>query len=424
MIINIILLIFILLTIYLISNYDNLKIKLMNYLIILRGITTTNCFWWNLSDKLLDDGSGINLYNNYKKKYGDFVPTIMFGKKIYIVTNIDYIKIILKNSPNIFGVGLLKKKFFKSFMEKNVGVSEGCQWKHRRNINEKTLSTGTIPKYYEEYDDYTKLLISEIKNKKEININDMNDIGKKMCSLIVFGKYKIDDFVFDMFSTANINFFNNTNSKKMDKIRSFMKNEIENPKNKSLIKIYKSYDNDIEEIIHQIPHFMFPIIGLYTTTIPRLLCLLFNSPQNIMKIQDDPSHLRKCVLETLRLNNPVITTFRTLLKDYNFDNKYFFKKNDQFLILNNPILREKYFDDPNKFYPERWNKNSEKSFYSISFNQGPQMCPGKEFAIYLCETFILNFIELFKNNKIQTIKIDMNNVPQMINPCDILFNVK
>ena len=38
------------------------------------------------------------------------------------------------------------------------------------------------------------------------------------------------------------------------------------------------------------------------------------------------SYLRKCILETLRLNNQVITTFRTLTQDFSFDEKYSFKK--------------------------------------------------------------------------------------------------
>ena len=45
-------------------------------------------------------------------------------------------------------------------------------------------------------------------------------------------------------------------------------------------------------------------------------------------------------------------------------------KNDQLLILNNPILRNKeFFKDSNKFVPERWNKEMEEDYYSISFNE-------------------------------------------------------
>ena len=138
LLLKIIILLFILVYIY----YNQIKIILLNLLTILRGIITINCKWWNISDKIMDDSSGINLYNYYKNKK-DFAVTYMFGEKIYLVTNNKYQKIILDNSPNIFNVGKLKYKFFKSFMAKNVGVSSGCPWKYRRNLNEKILDTGT-----------------------------------------------------------------------------------------------------------------------------------------------------------------------------------------------------------------------------------------------------------------------------------------
>ena len=83
--------------------------------------------------------------------------------------------------------------------------------------------------------------------------------------------------------------------------------------------------------------------------------------------------------------------------------KYSFKKGTQFLILNNPVLREKeYFENPNKFIPERWTPEMEQSYYAISFNQGPQRCPGKELAIYLNKTIpqIIAVTKTFPSNKI------------------------
>jgi cytochrome P450 len=127
----------------------------------------------------------------------------------------------------------------------------------------------------------------------------------------------------------------------------------------------------------------------------------------------------------VRLNNPVNTTFRTLLRDYTFDEKHSFKKGTQFLIANNPVLREKeFFDKPNQFIPERWTPEMEKSYYAISFNQGPQRCPGKELVIFLCQSFLYNFVKLKKidhNTQIDTIEIDTNYIPQIINPCTIYF---
>ena len=87
---------------------DEMNIWLMNRIIILRGILAPSCFWYKVSDFILGDGSGIDFYNKYKEKYGDFAPTEMFGEKIYLVTNNKFIKIILDKSPNTFTVGKLK----------------------------------------------------------------------------------------------------------------------------------------------------------------------------------------------------------------------------------------------------------------------------------------------------------------------------
>ena len=118
--------------------------------------------------------------------------------------------------------------------------------------------------------------------------------------------------------------------------------------------------------------------------------------------------------------NPLITTFRTLTKDYSFDEKYHFKKNTQFLILNNPVLREKeFFENPNAFNPNRWNKTMEQSYYAISFNQGPQRCPAKELVIFLTQSFIYNMFKVMDVQKIKVKKIDLTNVPQVLNPCEV-----
>ena len=136
-------------------------------------------------------------------------------------------------------------------------------------------------------------------------------------------------------------------------------------------------------------------------------------------------YLRKCIMETVRLINPLVTTFRTLLRDYTFDTKYSFKKGTQFLILNNPVLREQeFFDKPNQFIPERWTREMENSYYSISFNQGPQRCPGKELVIFLCQSFIYNLVRTLNirhTTQINTISINTDYVPQTISPCKIYF---
>lgn len=426
------------------------KLWLLNRTIVSRGILAPNCNWFQISDLLIkDDSSGVKLYNNYKHKYGDFAETYMFDEKIYLVTNNKYIKYILDNSPDLFSVGNLKKTFFKSFMSKNVGVSSGCPWKKRRHMNEIALDTERLHRYASKYnnDIYTELL--KWKPYSNLDFNDFQKFGNTMVANVIFNVSSINESVFTIFSEANTpEVFHNPNFKINPNIfNAYIKTlnyYIDHPNEKSLVKLCLSVSNNREEIIHQIPHFIFPINGLFITTIPRLLLLLCNHPNSFKKVVDEIyslnknkyeneetvakiynlTFLRKCILETLRLNNPVITTFRTLEKDYTFDKKYSFKKGTQFLILNNPILRDPdYFKEPNRFIPERWTDEMEKSYYSISFNQGPQRCPAKELAIFLAQSFIYNFV-LVKNigkTQIITKQINTENSPQVMNPCKISF---
>ena len=447
MVYNIIIILILFVIIYMFINREHFKVTLLNQLVVLRGILAPNCAWYSISDMLLSDGAGVNLYNNYKQKYGDFVPTYMFGTKIYIVTNNKYIKTILYNSPHLFNVGKLKKTFFKSFMAKNVGVSSGCPWKRRRYVNEMALVTDRLHIYAEKYNNDIKNQIIKWKKKSEVEYADFLKLGKIMVAKIVFNTNYINNDVFKIFSEANsTEVFYNPNFKINPKIYNnylkILNHYMDKPNKKSLIALCMMATDDKEEVLHQIPHFIFPIVGLFVATIPRLLLLLCNHEHVFKKVIQEVysineytinnyeniyrlRFLRKCILETLRLNNPVITTFRTLGEDYTFDNKYSFKKGTQFLILNNPVLREKeFYEQANKFIPSRWTPEMEQSYYAISFNQGPQRCPGKELAIYLAQIFIYNLIKIKKIGKTQNIisdEINTNNISQVLNPCNIKF---
>ena len=427
------------LLIALIFNNEFIQINIMTNLVILRGLVSPSCFWYKISDLFFKDGSGINIYNKLKNKYGDFAKVNIFNTEFYLVTNINYIKIILDNSPNLFNVGTLKKKFFSSFMSKNVGISSGCPWKNRRQINNYALDNEKIHRYSNIYNIFFKNITKL--NKKIIDFNVLSTISKKTMCKVIFNadSSEINDDVIKLFYEAN-NLSAFYNKLKIDNtIFKNYKNTLyyylNNPRKHSLVNLCLQITKNKEEIYHQIPHFIFPILGLFITSIPRLLCLLCNHLDIFQKILIEISsndlynlkYLRQCILETLRLNNPVISLFRTLEKDIRFDKNNKFKKGTEFLILTNPILRNKeYFKTPNRFIPERWDKKMEDNYYSMSFSQGPQKCPGKEIAIFLIQCFVFNLIknnniniDNFKCNK----KLDIKNIEQVINPCDIIFTI-
>jgi len=224
----------------------------------------------------------------------------------------------------------------------------------------------------------------------------------------------------------------------------YLDEQIKNPKQLSLVHRGIMYENNFDEILHQIPHWIFPIVGTVSMSFPRLLLVLNNHPHILSNLIDELknsdlneassiynlSYLRKCILEMLRLNNPVVTTFRNLLKDYNFtsdETQYKYKKGEQFLILNNPVLRdEEYFKHPDQYIPERWSSQTEKSYYSIMFNKGPQECPGKELSIFIIMSCVVNYFRhtgLLEKNiwKLTEPKINSKKIQQMINPFSIKF---
>tara|TARA_Y100000310_G_C20659620_1_gene803976 strand:- start:75 stop:1400 length:1326 start_codon:yes stop_codon:yes gene_type:complete len=418
-----------------------LKMMLFSIITIIRGILAPNCNWYRVSD-LLKDGTGVDLYNRLKSTYGDFAPIHLFGTKLYLVTNVKYIKVILDHSPDLFGVGKLKMNFFKSFMSKNVGVSMGCPWVKRRQLNEMVLETDKLHIYASKYNVDLRNQLLHWTKKRQIIFNDFVGLGKKMVSKIVFNEDHVSDDVFQIFSEANsLSALYNPNFKINSSLYNnyihILNKHITSPRNKSLIELCVRITKDREEIIHQIPHFIFPIAGLFVNTIPRLLLLLCNHRENFRKVLDEVqnttnyqqiykmTYLRKCILETLRLNNTVTTTFRTLEKNFSFDKNHSFEKGTQFVILNNPVLREKeFYKHPHRFIPSRWTPEMEQSYYAISFNQGPQRCPGKELAIYLIQSFMFHFIPLVgidRQTQITTQRLNIDYIPQMINPCKIKF---
>ena len=147
-------------------------------------------------------------------------------------------------------------------------------------------------------------------------------------------------------------------------------------------------------------------------------------------------------METFRLNNPVTTTFRTLLQDYTFDapnpnpnpnfnsnpNSYSYPKGSSFLILNNPVLRDsECFERPDTYDPERWIEHPEleQSYYSMMFNQGPQKCPGKNLSLMIMMITYQQFMKKAEGQEL-TIqpKLNQSKIKQMINPYRIKIYVK
>ncbi|KAK8607840.1 hypothetical protein V6N13_023289 [Hibiscus sabdariffa] len=86
-------------------------------------------------------------------------------------------------------------------------------------------------------------------------------------------------------------------------------------------------------------------------------------------------------METLRMNPPLLGSFRKVLKEFQYEG-YTIPKGWQVIWATNMThMDERIFPDPTKFDPSRFEKQTPIPPYCfVAFGGGPRICPGNEFA--------------------------------------------
>uniref|UniRef100_A0A0E0AKM0 Cytochrome P450 n=1 Tax=Oryza glumipatula TaxID=40148 RepID=A0A0E0AKM0_9ORYZ len=99
---------------------------------------------------------------------------------------------------------------------------------------------------------------------------------------------------------------------------------------------------------------------------------------------DDVSRMKytwKVALETLRTVPPIFGSFRTAIKDIEYQGYHIPKGWKVFTAQSITHLDGNFFNDPVKFDPTRFdNQTSIPPYCFVPFGGGPRMCPGNEFA--------------------------------------------
>ncbi|XP_006657767.1 cytochrome P450 716B1-like [Oryza brachyantha] len=112
--------------------------------------------------------------------------------------------------------------------------------------------------------------------------------------------------------------------------------------------------------------------------------IAWNKRPNEPLTWDDVSRMKytwKVAMETLRTTSPLFGSFRTALKDIEYQGYHIPKGWQIFTAQTVTHLDAKYFEDPNKFDPARFgNQSSIPPYCFVPFGGGPRMCPGNEFA--------------------------------------------
>jgi len=122
----------------------------------------------------------------------------------------------------------------------------------------------------------------------------------------------------------------------------------------------------------------------------------FNEDLSIQSIKS-LTYLDNVIHETLRLYPPVPVVFRTCDGDDILPSGLPIKKGERMNMNVYDLHRsKKYWDDPEEFIPERWDKKPiTHPFQFIPFYAGPMVCLGKQLALLEAKILIIKLLKQY-----------------------------
>ncbi|HYP51512.1 MAG TPA: cytochrome P450, partial [Pyrinomonadaceae bacterium] len=360
-------------------------------------------------------------------------------KKILLVSGHNLSRHILSQKPcaESYLEGRMKKKAMSFLAPEALTICHGEKWERLRSFNENVLCAG-------EPHVYRQAFLERVRDVFSSPVTDIEDIRRRMGRVmldIVFGAEakapghlsKDVQVLFGLVQSPVKRLFLGFKEKKRrekfyENRRELWKSAAESKQPSLLARAHEfAGENDEDELIQQIPHWMFTFTGSASDLLTRTLALLTAREESRARVLseiastgsldeastiDRLDYLDACFSESARLFSPVPLTFHCAPQGDNFEGAQIPAQMEilhYFPLNQRDSARDSTADS---FLPERWLKEDSTAFsdYPNLFLSGKRACPGRELILFVCKSALATLLEK-KNLQIESDKISTDPLP-------------
>lgn len=347
----------------------------------------------------------------------------LYLRKLLIVTGCELSEHILAQTPDELSYmeGTTKARAMSFLAPHGLTITHGEQWRRLRRFNEEAL-------YARDADARMQFVLDVGRKAFSEPVSDIGDIRRRMAEvmrIVVFGSEVAPSHLVDDVQ-ALIGYVQSPGRRKLfgwkergrrkrfyDALRLLWEESSESSA-PGLIAAARDMVHDgahsEEEIIQQIPHWMFTFTGSGTDLLARTLGIVASRDDVYSRVRAEVAeqsalesasaimsmeYLESCLLETCRLFPPVTRTFHVAPRGDAFDG-FEVPAGMEILHFFTASQRDTSMDaTANDFWPERWLEpgSSAGAMYPSLFLGGARECPGKDLILFVCKAAMSTLVE-------------------------------
>jgi len=359
-----------------------------------------------------------------------------FGfRRFLLVTGRDLSRHILNQSPstNTYAAGPGKVAAVSFLAEQSLTLSHDEKWDKLRPLNEQTLSTGGSP-------DLQQAALFQVQVAFAQPVSSIDDIRDRMGRVmlgVVFGgappqlAQDIQVLFGYVQSLPRRKLLGWTQRGRRERFYGSIRQSWNEAQGTSLLARAHTFSRgghfDEDQLLQQIPHWMFTFTGSGTDLLSRTLAMLGSRPEVAEQVRQEINaagpldqaisisrlnFVEACLLETCRLFPPVTRTSHVAPQGDTFNGVPI--PADLEILHYFPIgLRDTSVDPrANHFEPDKWLDpgNDRRSVYPNLFLSGARACPGESLILFVCKAAIA-FLYGVKNEMLSIRALEMDPLP-------------